>query len=105
MPFFEVQPFTSAEATYVESEDTYLVTVTGNAPKITSGIVLHEMTAPPHLEVEVEGWTGPLERGTEHYSVSGRFRGPIEKTIKVHGSNKTETVDVHILVSEHVGAA
>jgi hypothetical protein len=104
MPFFELEPFTTAEATYVESEHAYLVTVSGTARKITSGIVLVEQSAPPHLEVEVKGWTGPLERGTEKYTVHGLFRGPIEKLIKVHGSNRTETIDTHILVSEPVTA-
>ncbi|HWH13093.1 MAG TPA: hypothetical protein VG165_18370 [Solirubrobacteraceae bacterium] len=104
MPFLEVEPFTTAQATYVESEHAYLVTVSGKAPKITSGIALVEMSAPPHLEVEVKGWTGPLERGTETYTVHGVFRGPIAKTIKVHGSNRTETIEVHILASEQVPA-
>jgi hypothetical protein len=101
MGFFRVEPFTSAEATYVEPEDVYLVTVKGSAPKITSGLVLVETSAAPHLEVEVKGWTGPLERGTEHYTVSGQFPGPHANTIKVQGSNKTETVKVPILISEH----
>jgi hypothetical protein len=105
MGFFRVEPFTSAEVTYVEPEDVYLVTVKGSAPKITSGIVLVQTSPAPHLEVEVKGWTGPLERGTEHYTVSGQFPGVREKTIEVHGSNKTETVDVHILISEHPVAA
>jgi hypothetical protein len=100
MPFFELQPFTSAEVTYVVPEDVYLVTVTGNAPKITSGIVIDEISSPPHIVVEVMGWTGPLERGTEQYTVHARLRGPREKTILVRGKGREETVPAHILVSE-----
>jgi hypothetical protein len=99
MPFFQPEPFDTAEATYIWTglgiPGFFYVHVKGHAQKFTSGI---ELVRDTHfvggLAIDVMGWTGPLTTGTEPYTVSGHFRGAYLKEIVVKGANKTEVVHV-----------
>jgi hypothetical protein len=99
MPFFQREPFDSAEAKYiwtgVGTPGFFFVHVKGHAPNFTSGI---ELVRDSHfvggLAIDVMGWTGPLTKGTHPYTVSGHFKGVYLKEIVVIGANKTEVVHV-----------
>jgi hypothetical protein len=99
MPFFESEPFDTAEAEYVWAghgqPGFFRVTARGNAPKFSFGFQLRRDT---HfvggLAIEVMGWTGPLTQGTTSYTVTGDFNGVFLPEIVVIGSNKTEVVRV-----------
>ena len=101
MPFFQREPFSHAEATYVwagpHQPGFFQVTVRGAAPKISFGFQLkQDTTFAGVLTVEVMGWTGPLLEPpqTAPYSVTGRFNGTFLKEVVVIGSNKIEVVPV-----------
>jgi hypothetical protein len=101
MPFFEREPFTHAEATYVwagtNQPGFFQVTVRGDAPKFSSGFQLkQDINFAGGLTVEVMAWTGPLIEPPEitPYSVTGRFNGTCLKEVVVIGSNKIEVVPV-----------
>lgn len=101
MPFFQREPFTRAEATYVWSginQPGFIqVTVQGEAPKFSFGFQLRQdINFAGGLMVEVMGWTGPLVEPpqTVPYSVTGRFNGTFLKEVVVIGSNKTEVIPV-----------
>jgi hypothetical protein len=99
MPFFQSEPFDSAQATYIwtglGTPGFFSVHVKGHAQKFTSGIELVRDTAfVGGLAIDVMGWTGPLTKGTEPYTVSGNFKGSYSKEIVVKGANKTEVVHV-----------
>jgi hypothetical protein len=98
MPFFGLEPFDSAEATYVWTgkgiPGFFIVTVKGHAPKFSFGFKLEFETVPGGLFVDVDGWTGPLTKGTDPYTVSGQYNGFYLPEIVVRGSNKTEIVHV-----------
>jgi hypothetical protein len=101
MPFFEREPFTHAEATYVwagaNQPGFFQVTVQGDAPKVSFGFQLkQDINFAGGLTVEVMGWTGPLIEppATTPCSVTGRFNGTFLKEVVVIGSNKIEVVSV-----------
>jgi hypothetical protein len=97
MPFYQLEPFDSAEATYVwtglRTPGFFSVQVKGHAHKFTSGIKLVRDTEfVGGLAIKVMGWTGPLTTGTTPYTVSGTFNGSYLPEIVVIGANKTELV-------------
>jgi hypothetical protein len=99
MPFFELEPFDSAEATYVwtglHQPGFFRVTVRGHARKFSSGFQLRQDPMfVGGLAIQVMGWTGPLTTGTTPYTVTGNFNGRFVDEIVVIGSNKTEVVHV-----------
>ena len=101
MPFFEKEPFDSAEATYVwsglSSPGFFFVRVKGHAPVFTSGLQLLPDTGfVGGLAIEVMGWTGPLLKNNEKtpYNISGHFKGTYAKEIFVVGLNQIEIVHV-----------
>jgi hypothetical protein len=99
MPFFQPEPFDSAQATYIwtgsGAPGFFSVHVKGHAQKFTSGIELVRDTAfVGGLAIDVMGWTGPLTKGTDPYTVSANFKGSYSKEIVVKGANKTEVVHV-----------
>ena len=84
MPFFQSEPFDTAQATYIwtglGTPGFFSVHVKGHAQKFTSGIELVRDTAfVGGLAIDVMGWTGPLTKGTEPYTVSGNFKGSYSK--------------------------
>ncbi len=99
MPFFGLEPFDSAEASYVRAGPThpgfFRVTVKGHARKFSFGFQLRR---DPHwvggLKIDVMGWTGPLSEGTVPYTVTADFDGAYLREIVVAGSNKTEVIHV-----------
>jgi hypothetical protein len=101
MPFLQREPFTSAEAIYVwagvNQPGFIQVTVQGEAPKISFGFQLKQVTNfAGGLMVEVLGWTGPLVSPpqTVPYNVTGQFIGTFMKEVVVIGSNKIEQIPV-----------
>jgi hypothetical protein len=101
MPFFGLEPFDAAEATYVWTgagqPGFFQVTVRGHARKISFGFQLRRDTDfVGGLAIEVMGWTGPLTvpPETTPYTVTGRFNGRFLNEIVVIGSNKTQVVHV-----------
>jgi hypothetical protein len=99
MGFFGLEPFDSAEATYVWTGDGvpgfFSVTVKGHAPNFTSGIrLVRDPEFVGGLAIQVMGWTGPLGQGTKAYTVHGSFNGTILPQIVVIGTNKSEVVKV-----------
>jgi hypothetical protein len=99
MPFFQSEPFDTAEAKYVwpggGQPGFFHVTVRGHARKFSFGFQLRQ---DPHfvggLAIEVMGWTGPLTKETTPYTVTGNFNGRFLSEIVVIGVNKTEVVSV-----------
>lgn len=100
MPFFGLEPFDKAKATYVwmglGGPGAFFVEVEGHAPKFTSHI---ELVRDKHfvggLKIDVMGWTGPLADGTTPYVIKASFPGMYLPKIVIHGSNKTTVIDVH----------
>lgn len=101
MPFFEREPFDTAEATYVwtglGSPDSFWLEFKGHAPVFTSGLqLLRDTGFVGGLAIEVMGWTGPLlkDKETTPYNISGHFKGTYAKEIFVVGLNQIEIVHV-----------
>jgi hypothetical protein len=99
MPFLQLEPFDSAEATYIwtgaGAPGFFSVEVKGHAPNFTFGIKLRrDSEYVGGLAIEVIGWTGPLGQGTKPYAVIGQFQGAYLKEIVVIGANKKEVVPV-----------
>jgi hypothetical protein len=105
MPFFESEPFDTADAEYVWAglghPGYFRVTVKGNARKFSFGFQLKRDT---HfvggLAIDVMGWTGPLTQGTVPYTVTADFNGTYLPEIVVVGSNKVELVHVREVLFE-----
>ena len=100
MPFFGLEPFDTAEATYVWTglgqPGFFHVTVKGNARKFSFGFQLkRDPEFVGGLAIEVMGWTGPLAlEGTVPYTVSATFNGTFLPEIVIIGANKTEVIKV-----------
>lgn len=99
MGFYGLEPFETAEATYVwaglRTPGFLVVSVQGQAPNFTTGL---QLIRDPHfvggLAVNVMGWTGPLGVGTTPYKIQGSFNGLFLPQILVVGSNKRALIDV-----------
>jgi hypothetical protein len=99
MPFFQSEPFDTADAKYVDAgggqPGFFHVSVKGHAQKFSFGFQLRQDA---HfvggLAIEVMGWTGPLTQGTTPYTVTGNFNGRFLPEIVVIGANKTAVVRV-----------
>ncbi|AVR09629.1 hypothetical protein GNZ25_01210 [Burkholderia thailandensis] len=109
MGFYGPEPFEKATATYVwlglRVPGALIVEVEGNAPRFTTGIQLvRDPRFVGGLKIDVMGWTGPLSSGTQPYRVRHTFQGVFHPTIVVHGSNKTEVVEVKQIPHEEADA-
>ncbi|AJX22575.1 hypothetical protein AQ910_08660 [Burkholderia pseudomallei] len=109
MGFYGPEPFERATATYVwvglRVPGALIVEVEGNAPRYTTGIQLvRDPRFVGGLKIDVMGWTGPLSSGTQSYKVRHTFQGVFHPTIVVHGSNKTEVVEVKQIPHEEADA-
>jgi len=99
MGFYMHQPFDTAEAIYVwtgqGAPGFFAVTVKGQAPNFTTGIMLVRNTEwVGGLAVAVMGWTGPSAAGTRPYTLLQSYPGTFAPEIVVIGSNKTEHIKV-----------
>ena len=99
MPFFGLEPFDTAKASYVwmglGAPGAFFVEVSGHAPKFTSHIeLLRDKHFVGGLKIDVMGWTGPLAQGTTPYTKNASFPGIFIPKIVIHGGNKTLVIDV-----------
>ena len=105
MPFFQSEPFDTAQARYFWAGPAqpgfFRVTVRGHARNISFGFQLRQVpTFIGGLAVDVMGWTGPLAQGTTPYQVTADFVGQYAPEIVVIGANKTEVVHVEEILFE-----
>jgi hypothetical protein len=99
MPFFGIQPFDTAEVTYVRADPAaagfFSVQVKGAAQKFSFGFrLVQDSKLTTGLAIMVMGWTGPLAEGATPYEVSGQFEGAYLKEILVIGTNRRQSVIV-----------
>jgi hypothetical protein len=99
MAFFGLQPFDSAEVTYVRAGPAaagfFSVQVNGVAQKFSFDFrLVQDPKFTGGLAIMVMGWTGPLAQGVTPYVVSGQFEGAYLKEILVIGTNKRQAVMV-----------
>lgn len=99
MGFSGLEPFTSAQATYVwtglNGPGFFHIEVEGDAPNYSYGFrLVRDLNWVGGLKVDVMGWTGPLGPGSTPYKVNGHFPGTFLSEIIVNGSNGQQVIKV-----------
>ena len=105
MGFYGSEPFTTATATYLQTDPDGLgvfhVEVEGKAPNYSYAFrLVRDPNWVGGLKVDVMGWTGPRGEGTSKYTVEGHFPGAFSPEIIVSGSNGQKVIKVSAIPRE-----